>query len=89
MDSQSTREAHRFAFSLFGSFWDLLEGMVWLVRIAESLSYDFQTTLHSADVVLKYFSALSIFLSIVSCMLLIVISIIACPSAMFSIVAIG
>jgi hypothetical protein len=46
---QSTCEEHRFAFSLFGSFWELLEGLVWLFRIAESLSYDFQTILHFAD----------------------------------------
>jgi hypothetical protein len=30
-----------FEFSLFGSVWELLEGSVWLFRIAESLSYDF------------------------------------------------
>jgi hypothetical protein len=48
--AQSAWKAHRFAFSLFGSFSELLEGLVWLFRIAESLSYDFQTILHFADV---------------------------------------
>jgi len=47
--SQSTSGAHRFAFSLFGSVWELLEGSVWLFGIAESLSYDIQTILHFAD----------------------------------------
>jgi len=47
--SQSTWETHHFAFSLFRSFWELLEQLVWLFRIAESLSYDFQTILHFAD----------------------------------------
>jgi hypothetical protein len=47
--SQSTSEARRFAFSLFGSVWELLERSVWLFRTAESLSYDFRTILHFAD----------------------------------------
>jgi len=48
--SQSISAAHRFAFSLFGSVWELLERSVWLFGIAESLSYDFRTILHFADV---------------------------------------
>jgi hypothetical protein len=48
--SQSTSEAHCFAFSLFGSIWEHLEGLVWLFGIAELLSYDFRTILHFADV---------------------------------------
>ena len=47
--SQSPSEAHRYAFSLFGSVWELLEGSVWLFGIAESLSYDIRTILHFAD----------------------------------------
>jgi hypothetical protein len=39
-----------FAFSLFWYFWELLEESVWLFRTAESLSYDFQTILHFADI---------------------------------------
>jgi len=49
--SESTWEAHRFAFSLFGSFWKLLEGSVWLFRLAELSSYDFQNILPFADAV--------------------------------------
>jgi len=41
---------HRFAFSLFRSVWEHLEGSVWLFRVAELLSYDFQTIVHFADV---------------------------------------
>jgi hypothetical protein len=51
--SQSSWEAHFFAFSLFGSLWDLLEGSVWLFRIAVLLSYDFQIILHFADITKK------------------------------------
>jgi hypothetical protein len=47
--SQSTSDAHRFAFSLFGSVWELLEGSVLPFGIAESLSYDFRTISHCAD----------------------------------------
>jgi len=47
--SQRTSEAHRFAFSLFRSIWEVLEGSGWLFRIDELLSYDFGTILHFAD----------------------------------------
>ena len=42
--------AHHFALSLSGSIWERLEGSVWLFRVAELFSRDFQTVLHFADV---------------------------------------
>jgi hypothetical protein len=46
--------AHRFAFSLSGSFWGHLEETVWLFRVAELFGYDFQTILHFADEFYQY-----------------------------------
>jgi hypothetical protein len=42
-------KAHRFAFNLSGSNWEHLESSVWLFRVAELFSSDFQTILHFAD----------------------------------------
>ena len=42
--------AHHFAFSLSGSIWEYLEGLVWLFRVAEMFSYNLQTILQFADV---------------------------------------
>jgi len=47
--------AHCFAFSLSGNIWEHLEGSVWLFRVAELFSYDFQTILHVADEDRRYF----------------------------------
>ena len=38
--------AHRCAFSLSGSIWKHLEESVWLFRVAELFSYNFQNLLH-------------------------------------------
>jgi hypothetical protein len=43
--------AHRIAFSLSGSKLKHLEGSVWLFRVAELFSYNFQTILHSGNVI--------------------------------------
>jgi len=40
---------HHFALSLSGSIWERLEESVWLFRVAELFSCDFQTILHIAD----------------------------------------
>jgi len=41
--------AHRFASRISGSIWKHLEASVWLFRVAESFSYNFQTVLDFAD----------------------------------------
>ena len=45
--------AYRIAFSLSASIWEHLEGSVWLFRVAELFSYNFQTIFHFADEALQ------------------------------------
>jgi len=46
-------KAPSFALSLSGSIWEHLEGEVWLLRVAELFSCDFETILHFADALLN------------------------------------